>query len=375
MKTRMYRAATSWLLRLWHGAQGPCLLNPFHAALWMASGGYRLGLSVDQRIRIGKRRRLPVFVVSVGNLVVGGTGKTPFTLWLAETLREAGLSVAVLSRGYGRQSDDVARVAPVSEDWEGTARVFGDEPALLARRLPSVPVWVGRDRFAAGERAIEQDGPSVLILDDGFQHLSLHRDLDVVLLDAEHPYGNGRLLPLGPLREPIPHLSRAGALVLTRAKNETAVAGMRAMWKKDFPDKPVFACSHKLTGIARGVGSPPLPATELSGKSAVVFAGIARPESFFESLRALDTGLHLAELMAFPDHHAYTEEDGDRLLDRMRRHGAHFLVTTEKDWVRLPAFLQAHVITAAMELDFGADLAPLTNYLMARMEGCRSHGC
>jgi tetraacyldisaccharide 4'-kinase len=369
LKTR----ATSWLLNLWHASQGPSLLNPIHAGLWVASGGYRLGLALDQWTKLRKKRKLPAFVVSVGNLVVGGTGKTPFTLWLAETVRNAGLSVAILSRGYGRQTDHVARVSAANEDWEGATKIYGDEPVLLARRLPSVPVWVGRNRFAAGEQAIKRDAPSVLILDDGFQHLSLHRDLDFVLLDAERPFGNGRLLPLGPLREPIHHLSRADALLLTRAKDGHAAARMRAKRGKAFPEKPVFACSHKLTGLASGVGRSLVPSGELQGKAAVAFAGIARPESFFESLRAAETGLHLVETMAFPDHHAYTVGDGDRLLDHMRMHGAHVLVTTEKDWVRLPAALRAHVLTATLELDFGADPGLLMDYLMARIGAFRSH--
>lgn len=375
MKTRIHRSLSSWAWSLWQDPDGPCLLNPIHATLWTMSGLYRLGLALDQRRKRGRQHKLPAFVVSVGNIEVGGTGKTPFTLWLAETLQKAGARVAVLSRGYGRRAEAVARLPQGTMDsqvWEGAAGKYGDEPVLLARRLPSVPVWVGRSRFIAGQKAMERDGPSVLILDDGFQHLGLHRDLDLVLLDAGQPFGNGHLLPLGSLREPIDHLSRASALVLTRATDEPAAARTRSFLAERFPGKPVFGCRHRLTMLASGVGHSPVPRGSLQGRRAVAFAGLARPEPFFESLGRLISGFAVVEAHAFPDHHAYTREDGEWLLARMRRCGASALVTTEKDWVRLPASLQSQVLSAAMELDFGADLKTLQDYLIAESGKPRS---
>jgi tetraacyldisaccharide 4'-kinase len=368
----MHQAAASWLQALWHGSQDPSLANPLHAGLWLASGGYRLGLAVDQWLKRSRRRRLSAVVVSVGNLAVGGTGKTPFTLWLAETLIQAGMTVAILSRGYGRQSDLVARVREPQDGWSRAAALYGDEPVLLARRLPSVAVWVGRSRYAAGFQAIQQDAPSVLILDDGFQHRSLQRDLDVVLLDAERPFGNGRLLPMGPLREPIHHLSRAGALVLTRATDGDATLKTQAMLKESLPDKPVFACTHKLSGLARGFGSAPMPPSDVSGKVAVAFAGIARPESFFASLREASPELHLAEAIGFPDHHVYCEADGELLLRSLQVHQADCLLTTEKDWVRLPGALQPMTLAARMDLDFGADLPRLSEHFLTQIRAHRA---
>ncbi len=366
------RSAASRLLRLWSAPRTPSPFHPLQAALWLASGGYRMGLGLDQWLKRRKQSRLPVPVLSVGNLVVGGTGKTPFTLWLAETLSNAGVRVAILSRGYGRETTQIARVAGLPHAGDRATAQFGDEPVLLARRLPSVSVWVGRDRTAAGMRAVEEDHPSVVILDDGFQHLSLGRDLDFVLLDARRPFGNGRLLPLGPMREPAHHLSRAGALVLTRADDDASTRETRAALEKRFRDKPIFSCRHRLSGIAPGVGCPQLPAAQWSGRVAVVFAGIARPESFFESLRSQIPELIVAGTIAFPDHHAYTGRDCEWLFQTAERHGADCLITTEKDWVRLPDSMQCRVHVATMELDFGADLGRLTDYLHGQLTSLRT---
>ncbi|MHC1743271.1 MAG: tetraacyldisaccharide 4'-kinase [Syntrophobacteraceae bacterium] len=368
LQSRVHRSATSWLSHVWNEPSRPSLLNPAHAVLWLASGGYRAGLSIDQWLKRRKRLRLPVCVVSVGNLVVGGTGKTPFTLWLAETLAGAGIGVAILSRGYGRQEDRVARVPSTPSEWREAAALYGDEPVLLAGHLPSVPIWVGRNRFAAGQMAIEHDLPSVVILDDGFQHVSLHRDVDLVLLDAGRPFGNGRLLPMGPLREPIHSLSRAHALVLTRATDKAAMSKARAILEKDFPGKPVFASHHRITGISPAIGCPGILSEDLANKVSIAFAGIARPESFLESLRTAVPGLRLAETYAFPDHHAFTAAETDWLLDRKRRCGADLLVTTEKDWVRLPASFRSQVFVATMDLDFGDDHTPLKDYLLRQIE-------
>ncbi len=367
--SRLRQSAAFWLQGLWCKPSRLHLLNPLHAGLWVASGGYRLGMGVDQWLKRKKQRKLPVCVVSVGNLVVGGTGKTPFSLWLAETLTTAGIGVAILSRGYGRRDDRIVQVPPTTPAWEDAATLYGDEPLLLARRLPGVPVWVGRNRYAAGRMALEGDHrPSVLILDDGFQHVSLHRDIDIVLLDAERPFGNGRLLPMGPLREPVRNLARAHALVLTRAGDKTLASEARLTLMKRFPEKPVFACRHRMTGIAPAIGEPTVGAAELRDKVCVAFAGIAEPRSFFDSLRALDPSLRVAETLSFPDHHAFTDADSTLLLERKRRSGADFLVTTEKDWVRLPGPLQSHVFAAAVTLDFGDDLAPLITHLLHHID-------
>lgn len=275
-----------------------------------------------------RRRRLGRPVISVGSVSAGGAGKTPVVLLLAELLGRAGFAVRILSRGYGRSSTAVERV-----DAGGDAARYGDEPMLLARRLEApAAVWVGADRYAAGmlAEASEPDAKAVYLLDDGFQHRKLARDLDVVLLtqrDAED-----WLLPGGNLREPLAALRRADVVVLREED-----AGLREFVAE--------TCLRNGNGDGNGSGrasEPALPAiwvirrrlvsTPLPARP-VVFSGIARPESFLAMLAEL--GCEAVQEVRFRDHHRYTEADIDRLLASAREQGADGFVTTEKDAVKL----------------------------------------
>ncbi len=248
-------------------------------------------------------RRLERPVVSVGNLSVGGAGKTPFVIALGEVLKARGIRFDVLSRGYGRQTRGVLVV-----DQDGSATDFGDEPLLIARWL-DVPVVVGESRYEAGQVAETMFAPQLHILDDGFQHRSLARDFDIVLL-TERDFKD-RLLPSGRLREPLTALSRADAIVLPAesAANHAAFGG-RLIWR-----------------MQRRIAVPdatPAP---------VVFCGIARPEQFFAQVRA--TGIRPAFEAAFRDHHSYGPRDVEQLLAMRAQHNASGFVTTEKDAVNL----------------------------------------
>ncbi|NTV43717.1 MAG: tetraacyldisaccharide 4'-kinase, partial [Syntrophobacteraceae bacterium] len=322
------------------------------------------GLRRDQARSLSRRRRLPAFVISVGNLTTGGTGKTPFTLWLSSYLASRERSHAILSRGYGRAG---TRTAPVPQGGEPDSQVplFGDEPVLLSRNTAHAPVWVGRDRWASGREALLDSGPGILILDDGFQHLSLARDLDLVLLDAHRPFGNGFLLPLGPLREPIAHLARADAFILTRAQNQEKVARTQSRLRALFPGKPIFCCRHRLTGFSAGLGNRSLGLDCLAGKRVAAFAGLGNNAAFFQSLR--EHSIDVVEEIHFPDHHPYGRDDMETIfrLSSMKR--AHVLVTTEKDWVRLPPPVQWSVLTARLRLDFGEEHEGLCRYLDERL--------
>lgn len=322
--------------------------------LGAASTIYGWGLAGRQSAALGRRKRLPAFVISVGNLVAGGTGKTPFTLLLAETLRERGLRPAVLSRGYGRTSRDVARV-PTEGDTRSLVPLFGDEPVLMARKAPFVPIWVGRERIRAGWEAIRTSRANVLIMDDGFQHVSLERDLDLVLLDASHPFGNGRLLPAGPLREPISSLNRADAFILTRADTAHCTTRTRDHLARLFPEKPAFACRHRLERFHMALNADEIPLSLLRETPTLAFAGIARPESFFQGLRAL--GIPLRAAVPLPDHKYPSATDLLSLLHQCKKAGARVLITTEKDWVRLPADLQPFVATAELRLEYPSGVA------------------
>ncbi|HEV2021808.1 MAG TPA: tetraacyldisaccharide 4'-kinase [Terriglobales bacterium] len=270
-----------------------------------------------------KSRRLTGPVVSIGNLSTGGAGKTPFVILLGELLKARGVAFDVLSRGYGRKTKGVRMVDP-----GGSARDFGDEPLLIARRL-QVPVVVGEDRYAAGRAAEEKFGVQLHLLDDGFQHRALARDFDIVLVTPED--ARDRLLPAGRLREPVAALARAHAVVLTSGA-----------------DPAGFPVDGKLVWRARrGIIPGSVPSQP------VAFCGIARPQSFFLQLRA--AGIVPASEAVYRDHHAYTDAD-IRELQALRQHsGAGGFVTTEKDAVNLGGLLSAleplAVVPVRMELE------------------------
>jgi tetraacyldisaccharide 4'-kinase len=279
---------------------------------------YRLGLfarEVALRTGLEPVRKLRWPVVSIGNLSAGGAGKTPLTIMLAQALTRRGLYVDVLSRGYGRRGTGAARV-----DAKGTAEAFGDEPILIAREA-GVPVYVAAERYQAGlmaERALAPEGETfgVHLLDDGFQHRQLHRDVNILLLDGRD-WSRERLLPAGNLREPLAAMRRADVLAIPAAEATILEPSLRSegQWQG-----PVWR-------LQRTMDVPPIDGP------VIAFCGIARPEQFFEGLRR--AGLRLADCVAFPDHHRYTEADLDRLRKNARNAGAVSFVTTEKDRVRL----------------------------------------
>ncbi len=368
-RTHLQRAA-EWVTEAWSAPYEQSSCSPMRRLLPLLGFTTRIyleGLRRDQARAALKRRRLPAFVVSVGNIVAGGTGKTPFVIWMARFLAdEPPCGVAILSRGYGsRMGRNAVEQVPKEGDIAELASRFGDEPALMARRLPEAAVWVGRDRFLSGTAAMESSGAKILLLDDGFQHLQLYRDLDIVLLDAERPYGNGELLPLGPLREPPGSLARADALVLTRAEDPGAAHATRSLLEARFPGKPVFACSHRLKCFTIGLGGPEAPLDMLRGVPVAAFAGIARPSGFFNALR--ESGLTLSSVLSFPDHHPYREEDIHRISDQASRSGARLLITTEKDMVRLPEPVRSATLAAVLDLDFGSDRQAIEGFLRDRI--------
>ena len=276
----------------------------------------------------GRAQHAGVPVVSVGNLTVGGTGKTPFVAWLAQRLWKEGRSPAIASRGYGGTAGRGPRVVSRGRGPEVVWREAGDEPFLLARLLPAVPVIVGSDRVAAARHTVAL-GARVVVLDDGFQHRRLARDVDIVLLDAELPLGGGgRLLPAGSLREPPSSLARADVVVATRCPTEAGRAQVERLVREWNLRAPVFRATHRLAGFVDSGGeSVPAPSR------AVAFSGIASPRSFFSSL--VGAGVEVVVEEPYPDHHDFTSADWSHLAALSQRHQA-TLVTTEKDLVRLP---------------------------------------
>lgn len=295
---------------------------------------YGLGARLRRRLyRQGwfKTRTLPAPVVSVGNLTVGGTGKTPLTASLARWFQAQGLRVAVLSRGYGGRRREVTCLAD-GERLYYKPPVVGEEAFWLARHLPGVLVYTGASRHAAGLAAWQDHRPDLFLLDDGFQHLPLARDLDILLLDAGAPLGNGRLLPAGPLREVPATLGLADALVLTRfsrSQHQEHLDHLRRL----FPELPIFTAVIEPQGVRGFPGGESQPLEVLRGLAALAFAGLARPRVFQETLIGL--GVDLRAFRAFPDHHVFTSEELAALVRQARSLGCQALITTSKDWARL----------------------------------------
>jgi tetraacyldisaccharide 4'-kinase len=290
-----------------------------------------------------KAQKLGRPVVSIGNISAGGSGKTPFVIALGKLLRQRGIEVDVLSRGYGRSSAEVAVVDP-----NGSPEQFGDEPLLIARKLQA-PVIVGADRYQAGLLAEREFSARWHLLDDGFQHRRLHRDFDIVLLPAEDLAG--ALLPLGRLREPVSALRRADAVVVFDSCDAAALSGLDT---QTWPARRTVKLAH------------------LDGK-AVAFCGIGRPRQFFDALKAL--GQELAGEIAFRDHHRYQQRDIDRLLRLRESTGGAGFITTEKDVINLGAIsreLQPSR-TTELEIELSAPEQALAHLLetVERRSGCR----
>jgi len=282
-----------------------------------------------------RARRLPVKVISIGNLTVGGTGKTPMVIRLAGALRERGLHVAILTRGYGRRERLPLVINGRGEVSRYTSELMGDEPVLLARRLPDATIGIGADRFALAQQILQMESlrpPDVFLLDDGFQHLGLARELDVVLLDSSNPFGGNAALPAGPLREPLGALDRADLIVLTRTRDAVS-SDVVSTLRRYNPRAPLFQARTELTGVYDAATHRPANLFVLKQQPVLAFCGIGNPEAFWEDLRRW--GFEVAGTLAFPDHHRYVIDDFKTIIRQADRAGARALLTTEKDLVNL----------------------------------------
>jgi tetraacyldisaccharide 4'-kinase len=287
---------------------------------------YRLGLALHEfQLRSGLKpvRRLRWPVVSIGNLSTGGSGKTPLTIALAKALAARGLHVDVLSRGYGRRS-----ALPLPVNLGGTAEDFGDEPLLIARQT-GVPVYVAAERYQAGLLAERSalSGFGLHLLDDGFQHRQLARDIDILLLN--HADLTDHLLPAGNLREALRAAERASVIAIPADEPDVEEEIKLQDWFRDW--------QGTVWRLRRRMEIPPLDDAigDPAGSHVIAFCGIARPAQFFEGLES--AGMRLAARIAFPDHHRYIARDLNRLEAEARKTGAMALLTTEKDRVRLGA--------------------------------------
>jgi tetraacyldisaccharide 4'-kinase len=328
------------------------MLAPLSALYGMATRA-RLALYHQGAFNV---ERIEAPVISVGNITAGGTGKTPLVAWLARAVAREGKRACILTRGYGRENPKTRVLVSDGERVLADAREGGDEPLMLALMLKGLAAVVSdANRVEAARWAIRNFNSEVFILDDGFQHLRIARDLNIVTLDAMNPWGGKHLLPRGTLREPLAGLRRADCLVITRADQSTDIDALRAEASRLSDGRPVFLSRTKISRVR------PLFSTTthqdhsldaLTQQPVAAFCAIGNPQAFFKQIK--DNGITLAGTRAFPDHHVYTQSEIDALSAEARARGAQALLTTAKDAVKLSSLdfpLPCYVLEVELALD------------------------
>jgi len=323
--------------------------------LGLLSALYGIGLSCKKHF-CGNPHKLPAKVISIGNLTLGGTGKTPAVIAVAQEAKKRGHNPCILTRGYKGKVKGPCIVG--SQESGIRSLEFGDEPALMAEQLKDVPVVKCADRFKGGlfflnSKLLTHDSPALFILDDGFQHWKLHRDVDVLLIDATNPFGNERLFPEGILREPFSAMQRAHIFVITKSDMAAhgAITAVTRKIKQHNQEAPIFTATHKPAGLVTASGESRGLDT-LRGREIFVFSGIANPAYFQGTLTS--AGARIVKSINFRDHHTYDRKD----MDKIKSEAAGLdIVTTEKDLVKLrgldvPDNLYALKIGFSIDNDF-----------------------
>jgi tetraacyldisaccharide 4'-kinase len=317
-----------------------------------------------------KQHKTAVAVISVGNLTVGGTGKTPMVIMLAQRLQAKGFRPAVLSRGYGSKATSPVNIVSDGKRVLMDSAEAGDEPVLIARAAKGVPVLTGAERILTAAAAVERLGADVLILDDGFQHRRIARNIDIVLLDSANPFGNGFLFPAGPLREPLNALKRADMLVMTDSFDD---AGQMPRSMPGIPpEMPLFRATRKFQGLRRGITDQPVPLDHLRGARVFAFSGIGAPDSFRQTLARI--GADVVRFLSFPDHHCYDMEDLARIQNESASAEASVIVTTEKDGVHLEAFplFLEKVLLLEIAMEIVSDAELFEQSILKELKSCVS---
>ncbi len=353
----------------------------------MASKIYGGAVTLRQKLYqkgVVKSRRLPCIVISVGNLSVGGTGKTPMTIYLANLIQDLGYKAVVISRGYRGRAEKAGGIVSDGQVLLMGPEAAGDEPYMMAAKLKNVPVIVGKNRWEAGMLAVRMFQPDVLVLDDAFQHLRLGRDLDLVLLDCRRPFGNGHMLPRGIMREPVSALSRADALILTRSDvvpdAKKVLQGIKYGYLT--ADKPVFKAFHVpyVHKVIKGESSIFDQKSQnvsicrpefLKGRKAFVFSGLADNGDFHRTVQGLDC--FVSGSMEFSDHHPYSGVDIENIFQSARKANADCLVTTEKDYVRISYrnTYPVDLVVLGIEITFGDDNDAFYMFIQSKLN-CNS---
>lgn len=305
------------------------LLTPlwllYGVAIWIRNSCYTCGII--------RQKQLPCRVISVGNIVAGGSGKTPTVIAIAKLLQENSYKVGVVLRGYKGKSNSKITFVSDGEKHLCTRDECGDEADMLARHLTNIPIVVGKQRYLAGKATIERFDCDVLLLDDGFQHRQLSRDLDILTIDVTQPFGTGKMLPIGTLREPKSSIQRADLILLTRTDMPNIdIAIIKADLDRIAPNTSIFESVHEPTSLYflnQQDENVSLCVDYLKNKRILAVCGIGNPNAFVSTLRKYNP--ETVELFAFADHHVYTESDLENIRHRMNQYGSEFVVITQKD--------------------------------------------
>jgi tetraacyldisaccharide 4'-kinase len=359
--------------RIWNDDRSCTPFSPVRAIAYALSLFYRLIIKsrnwlYDHHLFMEVKLSCPV--ISVGNITVGGTGKTPCVIMLAQSLKELGFKPAVLSRGYGSKSTEPVNIISDGNKIILSDELAGDEPLLMARSLKDIPVITGPRRILTGQTAINKFGADVLICDDAFQHRQLFRDINIVLLDSKRPWGNGHVLPRGSLREPYTELHRANVIILTRSdySDNSNYFMDEEVWLKGIP---LFRSRHKAKDIVQGNLTNSKSVSSLKGKKVYAFAGIAQPQSFRNSLLAAEA--QIVSFDIFPDHHRYNRKELDQIKNNFLKNNADFLITTEKDGMRLSEFkdILETVYFLRIEMEILPDKILLEDFILQKLSTVR----
>jgi len=323
-------------------------------------------------------KRLPCPVISIGNITVGGSGKTPMTIYVAELIKHLGYGVAIISRGYKGEAEKIGGVACDGRIICMGPDEAGDEPFMIAERLKTVPVIVGLNRFKAGILAIKEFKPDVLLLDDAFQHLKLNRDIDLVLLDSKKPFGNTYLFPRGTLRETASALLRGDAVILTRS--DVGKQASLGQIKNHVPRKPIFHSFHTpyIYKIVTGNSLQSPDRLNISSKydfdifknkRVFAFSGIASNDDFRRTIESFKCKLE--NFTGFPDHHPYSDRELDEIVKSAMDLSAEFIFTTEKDYVRIAHKIKwpIHLVIIGIEISFGENDMAFKSFIKSRLQG------
>lgn len=338
--------------------------------------GYRFRFLI-YRTGLAKSKKLRARVISIGNVTLGGTGKTPLAIYLGQKLKQKKIKVAILTRGYKRKKTEMTALIEENKDKIHWTEV-GEEPYLLASRLDDVPVVVSKDRGTSGAYAERKYGAEVLVLDDGFQHWKLSRDLDIVMIDATNPFGDSKLFPAGILREPLSSLRRADILVLNKVDQISNKQNLIHALRRYNQEAPIIESDYKINSVERWSdhssvnkkSSTLVELKDLKGRKVLAFSGIGTPSSFERSLELLE--VEVLKHQEFSDHFFYQRRDILNLEKEAQKLGADLMITTEKDFVRIPMMSALQVPIYLLKIDLA--ITKGEEILWKKIEGLLNHG-